>query len=101
MELPKLFLLLACGTAAALSADEQRVRVSEPTVVTVRGKTDEVPPEQAERRQKVDNPVIRGVRIAGRGIAAAAGWLLNSDDDISAERPNTIEKRRSEQPLTR
>jgi hypothetical protein len=66
-----------------------RVRAKEPTVVTVRGKADQVDPEASEQRggvSKVGHGIRDGVGKVWNGIVSFGGWLLNKDDDIPSDR---------------
>ena len=64
------------------ATDEQnvRVRATQPTVVDVHE------PRQAPRKSKVKQRVRAGAMQAAKGGVRLAGWLLNTDDDVAADK---------------
>lgn len=65
---------------------DDRVRASEPTVVTVYGQQQKVEPQQRSVGGKVVHGIRSGATGAARGIASFTGWLLNTNDDVPRER---------------
>jgi hypothetical protein len=81
-------ILILAPTLMAEENRDRRVRASEPTVVTVEGKRDEVEqqaPRQREPRQGTKG-MRRGAAAAAKGVVGAVGWLLNTDEDVPARR---------------
>ena len=72
-------------TAATDKQDKQPVivRATEPTVVTVRGKAEQVNTEPHQRRT---GKLKRASMAASGGAGRFAGWLLNASDDIPSSR---------------
>lgn len=72
----------------ARDTSDRRVRATEPTVLTVEGAGDEVGsqvPQQQVNPGKLKR-VRSGAAAAVKGLIDAAGWLLNTDEDLPARR---------------
>ena len=78
-----LALLVGSFSLNAQEPQDSRIQVKEPSVVTVHGVQD--PVEPARMRRKPGRFKLRGLK-ALTGAGNAAGWLLNSDDDIPSSR---------------
>jgi hypothetical protein len=83
------FTLMFSALALLAATDEQdrRVRATEPTIVTVRGTSEEVATQEpmskrSGRSNKLGQTLRKGTASAVKGVVGAAGWLLNADDDI-------------------
>jgi hypothetical protein len=83
------FTLMFSAWALLAATDEQdrRVRATEPTVVTVRGTSEEVATQEpiskrSGRSNKLGQTVRKGTANALKSVVGAAVWLLNADDDI-------------------
>lgn len=65
---------------------DERVRASEPTVVTVRGKTTPVETNHGTKDRSLAGRVGGGFKTAAartwNGVVRATGWLLDVKDDI-------------------
>jgi hypothetical protein len=87
--------LAAVLAANCFGADKDKEKKQNPRVqgprteITVRGEADRVATEDLERTEKNGNPIVRGLRGVGRGIAGLTGWLLNTNEDIPADRERT------------
>ena len=69
---------------AETSKSDTRVRATEPTVITVEG----TPPARA-KTANVNQKVRTGAATVAKGIAAATGWLLNTEDDVPGHQDRT------------
>jgi hypothetical protein len=88
-------LVLGCVLTLSAQDKDERVRTSEPTVVTVRGVQEEVetaaaPEPQRSAAGKVGHGIRTGVAAVGKGVMNFVGWIANVDDDV----PSAQERQR-------
>jgi hypothetical protein len=84
--LAALLVLPMCIAAQEPEPKNGRVRAKEPTVVTVEGRADQVEPARAPQRRSVGRRIGSVFTSTWNGVVSAAGWLLDSKDDIPSER---------------
>jgi hypothetical protein len=79
--------VVCVGAIQAQDADQQ-VRANEPTVLTIRAKSEQVALQPELRPQRKANRFKLGGIRALTGVGHLTGWMLSSGDDIPASREN-------------